>query len=471
MEKKLFVKEKLLSNFLLIKVVSSIIYFLMMLIIYGASLEVWLSIAAVCVLGSFALDICLICKTNIKIFSLAGLFLILSYFFYFGHVILLGFFGRDIFEGIMFLLVAEESVAKDSVIFSYVVISIITICIMIASKKEVGYKSKFSYDEKKLKIITFIICGISIPMRIKYVWDVIYVSITESYEKTLEMDYSGVYIQISLFYIIGFVLLLLCYRNSKCKARVILACEILFFFVSMISGGRINEVIGLCIVAIVYITKVEKVNIKKLIICAIIGMILLQCITVISDLRVEENITFGLVVNKLLTSNMFVKVLDEFGATIYSVVLPIEQVPDTQSFAYGKTYIQSLAAIGISFKGMIAKIVDDSVYMNQLYTIFRTGGSYIGELYYNFGYFSVIFAGAIGWMIGKISAMMATCLKKDYFIEYASLVMLAHGILKWVRGYFSDITRASVWGMAFVLVVYFISKRISVVNKGRIKNE
>ena len=93
------------------------------------------------------------------------------------------------------------------------------------------------------------------------------------------------------------------------------------------------------------------------------------------------------------------------------------------------------------------------------------GGSFIGELYYNFGYFGIAFAWLVGVFAQKISCMCDRYLYERRYIEYSLLIMPAYALLSWVRGYFDGFTRSTIWAAFIIIIVY---KSFSKISKGSI---
>ena len=117
--------------------------------------------------------------------------------------------------------------------------------------------------------------------------------------------------------------------------------------------------------------------------------------------------------------------------------------------------------VGLNINGVLNQISKEIAYPVLFSRKFNLGGRYIGELYYNFGYFSYFFAPFVGVFIGKLSELSEYCLNNRLVVELALLVMPIYGSILWIRGYFDSFTRASVWGAIFILILYFICSRLT----------
>ena len=193
-------------------------------------------------------------------------------------------------------------------------------------------------------------------------------------------------------------------------------------------------------------------------------VVFLQLITTISFIRTTHEFNIPNLIQYAFnpSNNFLLKMLDEFGGTVGTVIFTFDEVPRYLDFHNGQSYIKAWMLVGFNINGILNQISKEISYTLLFSNRFHLGGSYIGELYYNFGLFSYAFAPLVGLFIGKISEMSDYCLENKLVIEFAVLVMPVYGAISWVRGYFDSFTRSFVWGTVFILFLYFVCRRIKI---------
>lgn len=121
------------------------------------------------------------------------------------------------------------------------------------------------------------------------------------------------------------------------------------------------------------------------------AIISLNILIIIRDYRFELESIGPRIVEKLFSFNLFENIIGEIfaetGITLLSVASIIKLVPDIMPYQYGLTYLRTLP----SFLP-IGWIVGDffnlasSTYVINTYTRIPVGSSFIGDLYWNWGY-------------------------------------------------------------------------------------
>ena len=421
----------------------------------------WIRYFSIIIILSIIIDFYFVYKSTNILISFAIIFIFLSYIFHLGQVIL--YAVNTNYEYSYGNYIATSNwYTIDSLIFSFIIIKILVNSVLyfniISTKKVVLCKRKnFNISRKCLKYMGIIICLITVPMRTIYNINALIVTINQGYTNSLSMGYSGIYIQLSLFYIIGFVALILAYSNNKSLVRKIFLFEILFLIFSMLSGGRIYCVVSMIIIVYIYFNNIEKINYKTIIKYGLLCLIILQIITALATVRSLNELSVYKIIISIFDfeNNIIYSILEEFGGTIYSVTRTIYQVPSKVDFGYGSSYILGLGNVLIDiWGGKLYQIVLMSKFTSNLINLSTHGGSYIGELYYNFGYFSYLITPFIGYLINHITVKIhKSFINKDYF-KILIYIMPMFSIIIWVRGYFTDIIRGSIWGYCFIFFIY-----------------
>ena len=139
------------------------------------------------------------------------------------------------------------------------------------------------------------------------------------------------------------------------------------------------------------------------------------------------------------------------------------------NFNFGLTYVVSWCAIYPNTGGLLGNIPNMYAFLNYLDTKLPLGGSYIGELYFNFGWFGILFAIFIGMFVGWTSAKVESAIVQKKWIQLGPYMVLFYSLLWWVRDYFSGWIFRTVWcAIAVWLINKFLkNRRITRVTLGR----
>lgn len=419
---------------------------------------------AIVVCLSFIINLITLNEKRYRIRSFVVIFVFLLYLFNFGQVIVFGFFPNYVPRGSNFIEIGKGTV-ENALIYSYFIVNVIVSGILFVPRMKRKLKA---IKRNTFEIIMFAFLFISLPMEIYYVLRLLIISRSLGYDATLHNDFGGWFVQIASFYIVGFAMLLRYIRNKR-LAFIVYFLEMLFLLVGMLSGSRIYFVAGALTISLIYF---EKKRIKPLFV--ILGLVvlyfLMQFVVALSAIR-NTGMNAALIVKTMFSSsnNVFLNILEEFGSSIHSTTLCMQQVPSDVPFAFGTTYLKSLLGVFPNLPGIdIFSIVDSSNFITQLYGTAAMGGNLIGELYFNFGfYLSIPFAFLIGLVCGNISRLLSLANQKRYrySLIFPILVMVVYTHIIWVRGYYSGIVRSVVWLAIIVILLNYLLK-----GKRRIKN-
>lgn len=429
----------------------------------------WLFFVSIIIVLNILIDLYVLRLCKIKILSMTGIFISFTYLFHFGQVILNGIFKNHEYKYANMLKLYNFSYVKKSVPFMIITLSAVLIGVVISSYGKIKTEDSGpvqTIDLSFVRTLGWIILIITFPLKIKYDIDALVTSSISGYNDTLHMSYSGIYIQISLFYIIGFILLLIGYKDCKNKAKMILTLELIYLCLTMISGGRIYQTISICLIMFFYLNCVEKINIKSFIIYAALGYLLLKVLTVISIVRANNTGSFKVIANAFfsLKNDPISSALEEFGSTIQTMIVTIIKIPLVQDFQNGKTYLLSFSGALVNINGSIDEIITKANFVKNLNTK-GIGGSYIAELYYNFGNYSYIIAVVIGFIVNKVSNTINRLVTKRSFDKLAYYIMPFYYTIMWVRGSFIDFSRAIIWGIVFIWSINIFVKKVFFKNR------
>lgn len=391
--------------------------------------------------------------SEIKVFSLVGIFVALSYLFHFGQLIIWFINPNYVFTRLNLYQIVDHSILKRTVVFSLAAVSAVNIgiictsfCLNYTKNKIVLTKSQLT----KFSNIGWIIIGITFPLKLYIDLKILIASMNDGYLSSFKHATNGVITQIAEFYIIGLVLLMIGYSYNKKKVICIFGISCLYSCFTMLSGGRGRQVLIIVMLLYVLFSIIDRPKTFTIFALVFLGALGVMALNTIAEVRNTGiySIKYLLENIKMNQANPFLKILEEAGASLYTVSIVLDKVPSNIDFATGATYFKSFASVLPDIGDFFAEINTSANYVKNL-NVAYIGGSYIGELYYNFGFFSVIVALGIGGFINTISVRFHNgIMKKDYKMAYYVMIFVAS--LWWVRDVFGGLLRCFFWGYAVI---------------------
>lgn len=427
--------------------------------------ESWLTMVSIAVIVNVVITICSFWKLNIHIISLSTLFILLSYVFHFGQVIIHGMFSDYNFTLVDAIGTYSKS-SKDCLLFSLNIICIITLFVIIFSKDRKIYANVVNQEDSDpyiFRTIGYAVLLVTFPVQVyvcinQYLMSRVYIYGTGE-------DINGTLFQIGTLSIIGFVFLLFGYSNNRIKEWMVFVVSSVWYVTTMISGSRIYAVIAICILLFFYLRIQGHISVGKWVLYVFLAMIFLGLLNSVMHVRSVETVTVGAIIRDFInpSSNMFLGTLEEFGGSIYTVKIGFEQIPLYVPYNCGKSYLEALSFAGLNIGGILDPFLKNISFTNMYTHRYNYGGSYIAELYYNFGWVSMIVAPIWGVILVKISDKLNYYISVKQYIKASYFIMVFYGYLLWIRGYANAMPRGFIWGAVLIWVVI----RIKIKRKGR----
>lgn len=445
---------------------------LFMLIVFGENImlhgnqgiteyKLWLTMISIAVIINVVVTLYIFRRLNIKIVSMSTFFIILSYVFHFGQVIIHGLFSNYSFT----LVDAVGSYSKSSIdclLFSLNIVSIITLFVIMFSEDKKNNSCSFDQTDVSpyaIRRIGYIALLFTFPVQA-------YVCIKQYFMSRIYIygtgqDLNGTLFQIGILSIIGFVFLLFGYSNDKKKIRIVFVLSAIWYIATMISGSRIYAVIAICILLFFYLRLHGRIGIGKWLLYGFLAIVFLGLLNSVMHVRSVETVTIGAIIRDFInpSSNMFLGTLEEFGGSIYTVKVGFEEIPVNVPYNYGKSYIESLAFTGLNIGGVLKPLLKNISFTSMYTYKYNYGGSYIAELYYNFGWLSIFVAPIWGILLVKISDKLNDFISAKQYIKASYFIMVFYGFLLWIRGYANAMSRGVIWGAVFIWIVTKIKIR------------
>ncbi|MDB1944457.1 O-antigen polysaccharide polymerase Wzy [Clostridium tertium] len=398
---------------------------------------------------------------KVTIYDFALWFVIISYPFMFGYLFrsvfsldsmliwnpVINYENRELFHAYIFVILALELFS-----FGY----------LLVYKKENRLKkynlNKILPDKKvyRIGIALFIIGGVS-----KLINDIQIIYFTQSlnsYSAYSEAVSSGILDDLAYLMLPGvfFIFFSGCIKERSKKLMFIIVLVYLIFFM-ILTGSRKIQIFSILSIFLAYEFSLEKkrLSISRIVVYTFMAIISLNILIIIRDYRFELESIGPRIVEKLFSFNLFENIIGEIfaetGITLLSVASIIKLVPDIMPYQYGLTYLRTLP----SFLP-IGWIVGDffnlasSTYVINTYTRIPVGSSFIGDLYWNWGY---VGGGLSAFIFGIIISKLINIndkynIRKGYAMYFSMFSLLI--IL--VRSELFDVYRPIIILIVFVFI-------------------
>ena len=466
--------ERILSLFL--NITFNLLILFAALSIKYLPFEQWLLPFAILSLFQLIINLISVYKLEGNFVTLSSLFVI---FFYITHLSFLVIFGFRINVELPWdpLLSLSKVAFKEACYYGVLCHSCITFGMCTVLYRRKNYNVNLIIDsqkeeEKQLylsRIIGFILIIMGLIPMLYLDISRILLYINGNYLDTYTIGASGFIVTISRFTEIGVIMLLIGIHKNKKKAYITLLIIVIYETIIMFTGNRGRPIMFLTIVFYIYINFIKKIGFKQFL-NIILGVYILGFVlTFVGQIRMLQLNTESifLALKNSLINFSFYQVLAEFGVTIISLGLSLEYFSFIESFSYGSNYVASLLTIFPNINDFLDPIVEKSIFVYSLPSHAFLGGSIIGELYYNFGNFSYIFAIIIGIFVGFISKKVKENILRKKYIVLSIYLILFPNILWWIRSYFIDMVREFVWTTLLILFLYkYFDGRFKMKTKG-----
>ena len=294
-------------------------------------------------------------------------------------------------------------------------------------------ENKYLFCSKNMfMLIAIVLLVIGIIPRMMIDINSLIMRINGNYLSVYSLDLSGKGGLASLVYTA--ILMIVYAVEDRKKANIIIFISFFWEIIVMFSGMRFDAISFIIALLYIYFTKEKKIMIKDLIKYFILLFFILVLINTIRNLRTDAfsiSIFIKTFIEQIL-KNPIIEMFAEMGSSLLSVILPYKFVPKNVSYGYGLTYIKTI----LSLIPKIGNIMDlkEVQYMTLMPFNWAVGGSWIGEIYYNFGWIGAIFCGIIGYIVCSIDILIKR-VKNNYFACLFCFPFMT-SIIKFVRSYF-----------------------------------
>lgn len=308
----------------------------------------------------------------------------------------------------------------------------------------------------------------------------LYIDVT-SIQNAAIGGYEGVYTKyypqaiqsLAFFFDAGLIFLIYTLRSVKSKRALFMTITV-YKCLMMTTGARQEKVAFLLIWIYAYLFVVNKINLKGVVFLIVAGIGGAVLISAIGAVRVSESISVFDVVDYFKhgeINNIVGNFLGEFGGALNTLEVAIRYTPSNIMYGYGRTYIAGILSVVPLLVAKIPELAKTAYFLDQLpgSIIFAFGGSYLGEIFYNFAWMGVFVSGIIGAVLGKVHNKIQKSYSSNLF-DRCWYTVLSIALILYIRGYFVDMVQKLVWAYLMMVVAREIiirnnSKRVKAENE------
>lgn len=397
---------------------------------------------------------------KLNIFSPIGIFIIFLSIFNFGQLFLKGFMHEYVFTLLDVSMSVTDSLYIQSCNYCLIIIFLFMIGALISTVNG-SHKVIKNYHNKYFmycKPIGYILLIITVPVMLYIDINTIIVSISDGYLATFSIKTPGYLSFIADMFLPAVILLLFAYKDNIFAAKIIIITTIFYKVLSMLGGHRAFAVVFIIVLCYIYTNNIHKLSPKSVVMIVCGGFFLLTTLNVVASIRGTSAKSFELIYNTYIITfqnNIIFKSLEEYGGTLLTTCLSLTYYPNTFDYLYGAGYYKALATILPNIGGILNSIpmeINSVLKLNQLVQFL--GGSFIAELYCNFGIFSYFIAIIFGFLIGKFSTAYEQSIKSNNYLFIAMYSLSFCVSLFWIRDNFAVLVRETFWCAGTIYLIY-----------------
>lgn len=369
------------------------------------------------------------------------IFLILTYLYGFGQYFL-NFFDMPIYSQYTINNVYTPLEINETAIYYLINIVLLHFSVVIfdeyigfhRKKNDIQVNSIINLNkiettyEKSFNFVVLVVLAISFVCETLVLMSKIKITLTQGYAASLAFEYgtqgfvAHIISFISTLFLPALFAALITTKGKKSNIAVWL-CYIVFLGMYFLSGSRFEAVISLAGVVILYHNYYQKINIKKLLIVAIVGVVVLYLAALINSIRIIS--AYGdapdsfikileLSINNTSKAGVIETVISTTGFQILANVAVYQNCPSEIDYSYGMYYLGGIARVIPNFLGGENPLITmgiDGMFTKYLTKTYGMGSSFIIEAYYNFGVFGTLMMVPFGAGIAYLGNTIE-CIKK-----------------------------------------------------------
>lgn len=428
-------------------------------------LQSWLKLFSILTLGTLMFHVIVIKLKGMRLISLSFFFVVLSYAFHFGQVLLVGLVPEYDFQAFNMVFRVDQEYLKLASTFSLLVIDLVVAGLILTDSFQVKHlqSSRNLNSTEVSKSIGWVLVVTMFPIQVYLDFLRASLSLQFGYLATYNTGLPGIVGDLGFLSFTGWALLILGYSERKKTSLLLFAFVTSYLFLTMISGHRGHQLTVILFLFVLISRSIVEISWRTVFLIALAGFLLVSIINAAFYFRHHDEKTvsqFLALLFQQIQVNPIGELIAEMGGTIITPTLVIQQIPSYRGYGYGSTYFLSFVSI-LPDVGDIFSDINLSASFAKNIVGSALGGSYIGELYYNFSFFGIPFGLLVGLFVGTVSRKVESLIISGDFLSVGYYASLSMYILWWPRDSFQSILRPWVWGA----IVVFGLRLIMQVNK------
>lgn len=231
----------------------------------------------------------------------------------------------------------------------------------------------------------------------------------------------------------------------------------------LIVGNRGQYLALICILFIVIVftsQKKRKKNTKNILYLGLLGFSMVSIAGYVANIRnvVDYKLSF---IQYLSRSNVFLEILQELGGSLVNMILLVKNIPDNFSWGYGISYIGAI----VQYFPKMSNVFPELVKYNDLGAVLNTyfekssglGGSFIGELYFNFNWYALLVLPFFVLTLHKIDEIIRR--NSSNVLQLGIAYYLAYASFMYTRYNFSEMAIYARYLSYFLLIYYLFNRK------------
>lgn len=428
-----------------------------------------ISTYAVIVFSNLVVQIIAMKLSGINMLSPIFIFIIFGYVFHFGQLLMNNIYEYDYLNYLdvymsrdMTALLTTIKVCLSSL--NAVFIGALIFMLFHGGKSEISHHVEVEeFNERQIcYIVGIVLLIISTPFRLIIDATQMIAAMMGGYRGAINaVSLPGVFSAVAGFW---YSAMLLVYIGKRRKS--IFWIGIAYATLSMLTGNRGHQITNILVMLMVYIHVEDiKPKLSKILKYGILAYFFLIFIDMIMNFRsvgIQGFFSdFGYYFTQSLQANIIFETIGSFGETLYTPFLVIKQMGNQLNPFIGEALIYSLGTLIPDIGGITSYTNVASNFAKMIDTQSAIGGSFVGDLYYNFrsGYWVV--ALLLGYLLCKYSDRYKQSINLKQYSKLIYYIPIFSNAFWWVRDSVGNEMRPLVWQIviSFAVVSIYKSKR------------
>ena len=415
---------------------------------------------------NFAIQIISLLCANIPIMSPVMLFIIFGYVFHFGQLLMSNVYEFDYLNYLDVYMFRDKDALITTLIISLNALNAVSVGALISTMipRKSNHVEKIINDDtlekQKCFVVGVTLFVISTPFRLIIDASQMIAAVRYGYAGAINaLSLPGVFSAIAGFWY-GAVLLMYVGKGNK---KIFWAC-IAYAVLTMLSGNRGHQITNILIMVMIYV-HVEQIrpSFSKVLKYGFLGYMMLIFIDVVMSFRslgIEHFFSnFQMYFLQSFKSNILFETIGSFGETLYTPFLVIQQMGSQLNPFFGECLVYSIGTLIPDIGGITSYTNIASNFAKMIDTSNAIGGSFIGDLYYNFRSLYWAVAALFGYAFCRCSINYRICIEEHEFSKLIFYIPIFTNTLWWVRDAIGNEMRPLVWQIVFCMIILSLFSR------------